>query len=547
MSGRVVKWLAHAGNGAVGREKDIETVEERLNTLESSNLNTRVGNIENQIDEVITDNISTDTVRHVVGNSTSSLKVKIQTMDGFIGQAIQTLPTKQDKINLSNTLPAPYIGDGSVSSAEFATLDGVTSGIQSQIDSKQNSLNSSNRLPASHIGDGSVNDTELATLNGVTSGIQSQIDSKENTLSISNTSGLTKTGSALSLVNPVGIRCNIRNGSNNAFELLSDGQNVNSNLFALRHDTYGQTRISARNQQNLRLELGGYPRHVIFSNGNSVIGPNPTSPSDSLLYVNGNFKTQYVKLSNRSEQGYVHHPFHSVDLPGNPSSTATYQRNFAVSTNNNANHIFNGGSVLRLAINGGTKCNLLSNGNFGIAINTPDEKLRVNGVVKCNSLTQTSDDRIKDNEKHIEDALNTIMKLKPQIYDKYDDLNKTGTPTKEAGLITQEVYYQAPELRHLVLLGKEKHEYEEYEKNEGEDENVVAVKSFKTPTPVEINLSDHDIQEDLDYNNLGWSNENPSSLNYIQLIPYLIKGMQEQNQLIVALSQKVEALENGSS
>ena len=143
-------------------------------------------------------------------------------------------------------------------------------------------------------------------------------------------------------------------------------------------------------------------------------------------------------------------------------------------------------------------------------------KVSIEGDLDANTITassyQDSDDRLKDNEIVITNALETIMKLNPQIYDKYSNLDKTGISFKESGLIAQEIYYQAPELRHLIRLGKEKINGNAYD---------------TTPTPVEIELSYNDLQNDLDYSNYGWSSQNPSSLSYLGLIPYLIKGSQE--------------------
>ena len=67
-------------------------------------------------------------------------------------------------------------------------------------------------------------------------------------------------------------------------------------------------------------------------------------------------------------------------------------------------------------------------------------------------LTQSSDDRLKENAILIESACGILFKLRPQFYDKEPDLDNDGhTPWyKESGLIAQEIYYDAPELRHLV-------------------------------------------------------------------------------------------------
>ena len=136
------------------------------------------------------------------------------------------------------------------------------------------------------------------------------------------------------------------------------------------------------------------------------------------------------------------------------------------------------------------------------------------GDIQCNALTETSDDRYKNNEEIITEATETIKKLKPQIYDKQ---GKEGGTQKQSGLVAQEVWYNAPELRHLVHLGK------------NEDESV--------PTPEDMDLSGIEPGTDPDYSSNGWSTHEPSGLNYTGLIAYLVKTCQE-------LSARVDALEN---
>jgi len=98
--------------------------------------------------------------------------------------------------------------------------------------------------------------------------------------------------------------------------------------------------------------------------------------------------------------------------------------------------------------------------------------------------------------------------LSPQIYTKLNDLVQNGgTGTKtESGLIAQEIYYNAPELRHLVHI---------------EDEYGNKL------TPQEYDLSGNDIQNDPDYTALGWGNKS-ATVDYTGLIPYLIKSNQEK-------------------
>ena len=140
-----------------------------------------------------------------------------------------------------------------------------------------------------------------------------------------------------------------------------------------------------------------------------------------------------------------------------------------------------------------------------------------NQVQYGTSNTVLSDDRIKDNEMYIENATDTLLKLKPQIYDKklawnISELNEIVNVVREGGLITQDVWYDAPELRHLVVLGK--------------DASPTTDKPF----------TDNDPQNDPDYSSWG---DQASTLNYTGLISYLIKSNQE-------LHARIQALENAS-
>jgi len=63
------------------------------------------------------------------------------------------------------------------------------------------------------------------------------------------------------------------------------------------------------------------------------------------------------------------------------------------------------------------------------------------------TVSQTSDARAKSNSEIIVNSLDTLSKLNPVMYVK-DGL-------EESGFIAQDIYYDAPELRHLVELGKD--------------------------------------------------------------------------------------------
>jgi hypothetical protein len=64
-----------------------------------------------------------------------------------------------------------------------------------------------------------------------------------------------------------------------------------------------------------------------------------------------------------------------------------------------------------------------------------------------------SDDRMKDDERMITNALDTVMKLKPQLYEKRTKLDPgSRTLGTEAGIMAQDVWYDTPELRPFVNL-----------------------------------------------------------------------------------------------
>lgn len=113
---------------------------------------------------------------------------------------------------------------------------------------------------------------------------------------------------------------------------------------------------------------------------------------------------------------------------------------------------------------------------------------------------------------HIENATDTLLKLKPQNYDKLEDIGSSNIYGRESGLIAQDIWYDAPELRHIVGLSNDAEPSEE-----------------KPIAPSD------DPQDDPDYSAWG---PNPSSVSYHQLVPYLIKSVQE-------LEARIKVLEGG--
>ena len=150
------------------------------------------------------------------------------------------------------------------------------------------------------------------------------------------------------------------------------------------------------------------------------------------------------------------------------------------------------------------------------------------GAVKLyNSVVVTSDDRIKTNERYITNATDTLLKLKPQVYDKGSNLGGgTGESHVESGLIAQDVYYDTPELRHLVSY---------------DDDAEI---------PDEKPYVDDDPQNDPDYSMWGTKS---AGVNYEGFIAYLIKSNQEiytelqaEKAKVADLLARVTALENAT-
>ena len=134
-------------------------------------------------------------------------------------------------------------------------------------------------------------------------------------------------------------------------------------------------------------------------------------------------------------------------------------------------------------------------------------------------LTQSSDDKLKEHEELIENACETLSKLRPQLYDKKPDIDNDDPTTwyKESGLIAQEIYYDAPELRHLTHKGKPETD---------EDGNIIPL--HEIPTPI-------DPQQDPDYSSWG---KDPASINYTGLTAYLVKAYTELHGRVKALESK---------
>ena len=95
--------------------------------------------------------------------------------------------------------------------------------------------------------------------------------------------------------------------------------------------------------------------------------------------------------------------------------------------------------------------------------------------------------------------------------------NDPTTWYKEGGFIAQEIYYDAPELRHLI----------------NRTNNEIDEECSSIPLP-EIPTS-KDPSQDPGYSSWG---KDPASVNYIGLIAYLVKANTELHERVKALESK---------
>ena len=160
-------------------------------------------------------------------------------------------------------------------------------------------------------------------------------------------------------------------------------------------------------------------------------------------------------------------------------------------------------SARHSATSGGIKSYITANGHGGNVATT---------IINSNGSGgwTPSDDRLKTNEVIITDALATLNKLRPQRYTK-----QMGYPVTETGFIAQELWYDAPELRHLVNLGRD------------------ANPADNIPTSADPTV-------DPDYS--SWGTE-MAELRMDGLMGYAVRAIQELDTALTAEKTKVATLE----
>ena len=154
-----------------------------------------------------------------------------------------------------------------------------------------------------------------------------------------------------------------------------------------------------------------------------------------------------------------------------------------------------------------------------------------NGNVFCTGLYSGSDEKLKKNITRVDNALDIINKLQPKFYEYRDDGNyaKMMLPAgKHYGFIAQDL--------ETVLPGLVKQSQFNTAKAGGREEMPVAGRpdpkgGTAQPKPTEpLKAAEGEM---IDF----------KAVNYTELIPILVKAMQEQNEAILEKDRKIEAMQ----
>ena len=205
--------------------------------------------------------------------------------------------------------------------------------------------------------------------------------------------------------------------------------------------------------------------------------------------------------------------FSSLAVQNSAGTVCSIFLNSSTRTNDggiNTATLRNDAGDLRLAAAGDTSYMYLknSNGNVGINIINPKEKLDVNGnIIASGSITSFgdySDERLKDREGNIENPLDIIGKLQGFYYKPNKIANDLGikgnkTNKRELGVSAQDVQKILPEL---------------------------------------IDIAPVDISYDAENNVISKTGSNYLTVNYEKMIPLLIESIKELNKNINELKKE---------
>lgn len=183
-------------------------------------------------------------------------------------------------------------------------------------------------------------------------------------------------------------------------------------------------------------------------------------------------------------------------------------------------------------------------------------------IIVSGTTVHNSDIRLKTDISSLTNALEKILKLKPEIYDKKKTMSQyDGIFMKESGFIAQEIWYNIPELRHLIVLpdGVAAEDIQDMSLNRVKSEYIdmydISTNGIIDYNTNQIIHTDEDgtvTYEDIvdpndysdktpDYASYGWSNK-PASINYEGIIAYLVGAIQELKTKIDQQTTEINSL-----
>ena len=186
------------------------------------------------------------------------------------------------------------------------------------------------------------------------------------------------------------------------------------------------------------------------------------------------------------------------------------------------------------AYGGGANDYVYGSYHYGTGGNSGNYALYSAGYAYISSGYWGSDRKLKKNIRDYEGAINDIMNLRPREYDcRVDEFPTLGLPTEpQLGLIAQELEEVFPELI------KETHNPkqvvpESAAREQGLDYKVIMEAVYDDEGTLQAEAT-VEVGEEFDF----------KAVNYIGLVPVLIKGIQEQQAMIEALEARIEELES---
>ena len=297
---------------------------------------------------------------------------------------------------------------------------------------------------------------------------------------------------------------------------------------------------------------------VCIDTENNRIGVKTSSPSYE-IDVSGTINTNVIKIGNsggNADISYNSSTNHlnigsSIFISNDISCNGNIKGNFLLNqitiselTSNNIDNSFaiireltytniSGENIYVNTINGFNSNDISINANINL-----DGSLNMyNGTALIGTLTVTSDDRLKHNEKIIINGLEIIRQLKPQLYQKtknFKEENYTGPLNEpyilEAGLIAQEVK-NINDLSFSVINGNNNSPYLL-------NYNNIFVYSLAALKELDLNVKN--IENKINEKNSTniYNKFSNSENNNLEII------INNQNKLIQDLTNKIDLLEN---